>query len=132
MTETESAPETHPELRAWLRTGADRFERWAREGGRAARWDFAPESLDALEVLVRQRFSGPEEIAAARSGEFVRGAVWYVGEVIRRAFPDARRRYDPFTSEGRSPARTIRTRGHFFVRSLTPDHDRTGGEVALD
>ncbi|MFJ8196820.1 hypothetical protein [Streptomyces sp. NPDC096152] len=55
--------------------------------------------------MVRQRFSGPEEIAAARSGEFVQGTVWYVGEVIRCDFPDARWHYDPFTSEGRAPER---------------------------
>ncbi|MDN0196947.1 hypothetical protein [Streptomyces sp. S.PNR 29] len=105
MTETEPAPDRHPELVAWLETRAAGFERWARDTGAPEYWNFSPESLDALEELVRRTFAAQEEIAAARSGEFVQGAVWYIGEVIRRSAPDAVWRYDPFTSDDRIPER---------------------------
>ena len=61
------------------------FPVWAGHYGGDAVWDFSPESLDALEELVIQKASTPEELLdEERNAPFVDGAVWYFGEVLRR------------------------------------------------
>jgi hypothetical protein len=51
-------------------------------------WDFGPDSLDTLEELVIQRGSTPEQLLDdEHNAAFVDGAVWYVGEVLRRGRP---------------------------------------------
>ncbi|MFJ9848258.1 hypothetical protein [Streptomyces sp. NPDC101150] len=87
------------ELAVWLADRRAGFEEWARETGRPDRWDFSPESLDALEALVRSRHTGGEEIGAARRGPFLQGAAWYIGEVVCRA-KGARWKFEPFAVGG--------------------------------
>ncbi|MGW1373479.1 hypothetical protein ACWD6P_04265 [Streptomyces sp. NPDC002446] len=86
-------------LAEWLQARATGFEEWARATGQAESWDFGPASLDALEELVRGRYSGEEELQEERDGLFVQGAVWYVGEVIRRSTPETSWGYDPFAMD---------------------------------
>ncbi|MFC3577809.1 hypothetical protein ACFOZ0_32030 [Streptomyces yaanensis] len=94
--------ETHPELAAWLAERSAGFTEWARATGEEERWDFGPDSLDALEDLVRRTFAGEDEVTAAKSGSFVQGAVWYIGEVVRRT-QGAVWRYEPFAPGGGTP-----------------------------
>ncbi|MDX3804115.1 hypothetical protein, partial [Streptomyces sp. AK04-3B] len=79
----------HPELLSWLAVRAREFARWTDEAGPAAdggrHWDFSPASLDLLETALRERFDGSAGLLGAKSGAFVQGAVWYLGEVVRRA-----------------------------------------------
>ncbi|MFI0223305.1 hypothetical protein [Streptomyces lydicus] len=74
----------HPELVAWLDRRVAAFPGWAAEVGAPERWDFGPDSLELLEEIVRGRFADGEEILAEKRSEFVQGAVWYIGEVVRR------------------------------------------------
>ncbi|GAA0698991.1 hypothetical protein GCM10010193_62300 [Kitasatospora atroaurantiaca] len=84
-----------PELLAWLDERSAGFARWAEETGTPQRWDFSPESLDALEDLVREVFADEEEVLAAKGSPFVHGATWYIGEVIRRSGERVAWGYDP-------------------------------------
>ncbi|MCP3804750.1 hypothetical protein NLX83_36340 [Allokutzneria sp. A3M-2-11 16] len=56
-------------------------------------FDFSPGSLDALESLVRARFSGWDAVKDAADDPFVVGAVRYLGETVLRNAP-ARWDYD--------------------------------------
>ncbi len=72
-------------LRCWLAERGAQFPVWAGHYGSEAVWDFSPESLDALEELVIQKASTPEQLLDdERNAPFVDGAVWYLGEVLRR------------------------------------------------
>ncbi|MBT2368247.1 hypothetical protein J7E88_23715 [Streptomyces sp. ISL-10] len=100
-----------PELLAWLAEREAAFEPWATALGRPLeRWDFSARSLDALEDLVRERFADAEEVMAAKSGAFVQGATWYIGEAIRRSFAECGTHdplvwmYDPAPLTGRAPS----------------------------
>ncbi|CAM5250004.1 hypothetical protein [Streptomyces aurantiogriseus] len=87
----------HPELTRWLDRRAEEFPAWAQEAGAAGPWDFSPESLDRLEAVLRDRFADSAAILAAKSGSFVQGAVWYVGEVVRRTRDGVVWQYRPRT-----------------------------------
>ena len=72
-------------LRCWLAERGAQFPVWAAHYGGGAVWDFSPESLDALEELVIEKASAPEQLLDdERNAPFVDGAVWYLGEVLRR------------------------------------------------
>lgn len=72
-------------LRCWLAERGAQFPVWAGHYGGNAVWDFSPESLDALEELVIQKASTPEQLLNEERNEpFVDGAAWYLGEVLRR------------------------------------------------
>jgi hypothetical protein len=78
-------------LHRWLSEREAQFPAWVRDyggdGGEAA-WDFSPESLDALEELVIERGATPEQLLEdEQNAPFVDGALWYLGEVLRRARP---------------------------------------------
>ncbi|MFJ8674313.1 hypothetical protein [Streptomyces sp. NPDC093589] len=89
----------YQQLADWLEARAAGFEEWSQETGQAKSWDFTPQSLDALEELVRGRYGSEEDINAERDGLFVQGAVWYLGEVIRRSTQETSWGYDPFLVE---------------------------------
>ncbi|WNI29662.1 hypothetical protein [Streptomyces sp. ITFR-6] len=72
----------HP---AWVRRLSEAASPAAAEAA-AAEWDFSQAGLDALERQVRARYRTPAELDAGSEadGPFLPGAVWYLGEVIRR------------------------------------------------
>ncbi|KAA1249862.1 hypothetical protein F0Q45_12720 [Mycobacterium simiae] len=77
-------------LECWLAERQDEFLRWIAQFGSGQEWDFSVDSLDALEVLIRQVASGPEELLEDKvNADFFEGAAWYLGEVTRRQAPDA-------------------------------------------
>ena len=96
--------EAHPELLAWLREMSAGFAQWAGETGTPERWDFSPESLDALEDVVRARFADEEDVLAAKGSAFVHGATWYIGEVMRRERPEMTWGYDPTPPTRHAPS----------------------------
>lgn len=76
-------------LDRWLAARNNEFPSWIAQFGAGAVWDFSVESLDALEALIRQRASGPEELLEDKNNaDFLEGAAWYFGEVLRREDPE--------------------------------------------
>jgi hypothetical protein len=79
-------------LARWLAEREKEFPRWVQQFGAEAHWDFSVESLDALEALIRHVAPGPEELLENKAnGDFLEGAAWYFGEVVRRADTDGTR-----------------------------------------
>ena len=78
-------------LQRWLSEREAQFPAWVRDyggDGAEAVWDFSPDSLDALEDLVIERGSPPEQLLEdEQNAPFVDGALWYLGEVLRRTRP---------------------------------------------
>ncbi|WP_141720997.1 hypothetical protein [Streptomyces sp. Ncost-T10-10d] len=93
------APQTHPDLPAWLTERVQSFEHWAEATGTPETWDFSPQSLDTLEGLIRSRCNGDTESLAARRDAFLQGACWYIGEVVCRA-QGAVWKFEPFAVKG--------------------------------
>ncbi|BBZ15270.1 hypothetical protein [Mycobacterium branderi] len=97
-------------LSRWLTARTDGFPGWVERFGSAQDWDFSVDSLDALEALIRRRASGPEELLEDKvNADFVEGAAWYFGEVLRRHDPDGSRwsfersyHPEPYLSGGRA------------------------------
>ncbi|MFE5241044.1 MULTISPECIES: hypothetical protein [unclassified Streptomyces] len=108
----------HPELVEWLSGREAAFESWATALGPLERWDFSAESLDDLEEVVRRRFPSLDDVGAAKDGEFVQGATWYVGEAIRRSFAACGTHdplvwmYDPEPFAGQAPSAFFAPRTH--------------------
>jgi hypothetical protein len=76
-------------LARWLAARDDGFAEWIAQFGTGAEWDFSIHSLDTLEMLIRQRASGPEELLEDKdNADFLEGAAWYFGEVLRREDPE--------------------------------------------
>ncbi|MER5963963.1 hypothetical protein [Streptomyces sp. NPDC002057] len=73
-----------PWLTGRLREREEAFPAWAAAAPAAGPWDFSLDSLDRLEDLVRGRYATTEAFDADLDGAFLTGAVWYLGEVVRR------------------------------------------------
>lgn len=69
-------------LRGWLAERRAAFPGWARRYPEV-RWDFSPESLDALETVLRREVRSPEALHDPAARAFRDGAAWYLGEVLR-------------------------------------------------
>jgi hypothetical protein len=88
-------------LALWLTAREDEFPQWIQQFGSGAQWDFSDESLDVLEALIRHVAAGPEELLEDKANaDFLEGAAWYFGEVLRRSDPEGsrweyERRYHP-------------------------------------
>lgn len=88
-------------LARWLAVREEQFPHGIQQFGSDVQWDFSVDSLEALEGLIRQVAAGPEELLEDKANaDFVEGAAWYFGEVLRRADPDGtrwdhQRRYHP-------------------------------------
>lgn len=91
------------QLREWLAERATAFGEWADETGTPETCDFTPASLNVLEQVVRKRFADVDHILAERSSTFVQGAVWYVGETVRRALPAVEWGFDPWEPAADEP-----------------------------
>lgn len=70
----------------WLAERRRAFGGWTGDTSDPAYWDFSPESLDGLQVLLRTRLpGGGPTFGRPEQRDFVDGAVWYYGEAVRRA-----------------------------------------------
>ncbi|TVT41038.1 hypothetical protein FNH05_23075 [Amycolatopsis rhizosphaerae] len=99
-------------LRDWLAERERAFPAWAASHGPADRWDFSPDSIDALATVVREETPTEELFRSPERAEFAEGAAWYWGEVLRRARP-SRWEYTPGEPDEHSPFL-----GHFWVQRL--------------
>lgn len=72
-------------LTAWLAERERSFPRWISAYAGAGTWDFSPETLDALEALVRRVVPTEKDLYDPAYRDFVDGVAWYLGEVMRRA-----------------------------------------------
>ncbi|MCC9309798.1 hypothetical protein LN042_22445 [Kitasatospora sp. RB6PN24] len=66
----------------WYHRNLHRWS-WAEEaGGGEERWNYRPESLDALDELLHERFRSAEEYNEAAGEEFWLHAAWYAAECV--------------------------------------------------
>lgn len=108
-------PEPSAELDAWLARREQEFPAWRARYGAGEDWDFTADSLDALtEAVFRET---PTTAKFQEHNDFVEGASWYWGEVLRRSAP-AEWQHTPGERTNRST-----TIGYFWVRR--PDADRS-------
>jgi hypothetical protein len=71
-------------LANWLAERAAAFPGWMTGHGNGEKWDFSPESLDTLETVTRAQVGTIDGFAKPAHQDFVDGACWYFGEVVRR------------------------------------------------
>lgn len=71
-------------LANWLVERAAAFPGWIVGQGNGEKWDFSPESLDTLEAVTRGRLATIDDFDELVYRDFVDGACWYFGEVVRR------------------------------------------------
>ncbi|MFI6727242.1 hypothetical protein [Streptomyces atratus] len=92
-------PQTHLDLPVWLTERAQSFEHWAEATSTPETWDFSPQSLDALEDLIRSQYDSDAETLTVRRDAFLQGACWYIGEVVCRT-QGAVWKFEPFAAKG--------------------------------
>lgn len=81
----EPGSEQADHLTAWLAERRRVFAGWIGTYAGDVVFDHTPESLDVLEALVRGLVPAKEQLDDPALANFVEGAVWYLGEVMRRA-----------------------------------------------
>jgi hypothetical protein len=79
MTEADAA-----RVAGWVAERKAAFDRWRAAYGTGTDWDFGRGSLDVLERLLADRAPTVEALYAPEHRDFVEGAVWYLGETVRR------------------------------------------------
>ncbi|BDB39818.1 MULTISPECIES: hypothetical protein [Mycobacterium] len=81
-------------LADWLAERQAAFPGWVQRYGAQLRWDFSPATLDDLEGVIWSQAVAPEELLLDPAREdFLLGAAWYLGEVVRRQRNSARWTY---------------------------------------
>ncbi|MBS9534523.1 hypothetical protein KIH27_13095 [Mycobacterium sp. M1] len=78
-------PPPSPALEAWLADREHDFPSWATRY--PGTWDFSPESIDTLTDLMRHTTPTLEDFNNPANADFVDGASWYLGEMLRRGAP---------------------------------------------
>jgi hypothetical protein len=71
-------------LASWLAERSAGFEAWESAYAPDGTWDFSPESLDALEEVLRRVTPTGDALEDPANRDFVESAAWYLGEVLRR------------------------------------------------
>ncbi|MDM4139008.1 hypothetical protein [Mycobacterium sp. FLAC0960] len=92
-----NAPPPSTVLDEWLARREQSFPDWAAENG--GDWDYSPDSINRLTELVSRRTPTVAAIRDPRNAEFVDGASYYLGEILRRGCP-SRWVYREFRDEG--------------------------------
>jgi hypothetical protein len=115
-----------PFLDRWLPERERAFPLWIVDyAGGTGGFDFSAESLDLLQAVVLGRLATPEDVDRAENRDLVDGAVWYLGEVFRRAAGGHWRYY-----EG-EPDPVNMYAGRPFVKRLTPTESSIVPHLAL-
>lgn len=91
------APPPSTVLDDWLARQVKNFPAWAARNG--GNWDYSPESINRLTELVSRKTPTVAAIRDPRNAEFVDGASYYLGEILRRGCP-SRWVYREFRDEG--------------------------------
>ncbi|OBI45721.1 hypothetical protein A5708_14175 [Mycobacterium colombiense] len=92
-----NAPSPSAVLDDWLARQEHRFPEWAAENGGS--WDYTPDSINRLTELVSRKTPTVAAIRDPANAEFVDGASYYLGEILRRGCP-SRWVYREFRDEG--------------------------------
>ncbi|OBB90832.1 hypothetical protein A5782_16010 [Mycobacterium sp. 852002-40037_SCH5390672] len=92
-----NAPPPSTVLEDWLAHQEQNFPAWAAENG--GNWDFTPDSIDRLTELVSRKTPTVAALRDPANGEFVDGASYYLGEILRRG-SSSRWVYREFRDEG--------------------------------
>jgi hypothetical protein len=92
-----TAPPPSTTLEDWLALQEERFPDWAAANGGS--WDYTPDSIDRLTALVLRVTPTVEAFHDPANAEFVDGASYYLGEMLRRGYP-SRWVYRDFLDEG--------------------------------
>lgn len=90
-----------PRLTAWLAERARDFGHWVAAYAADDSWDFSAGSLPALEDLVRRVTPTAGALYDPSRRDFVEGATWYLGEVMRRGL-GGRWNFEDRLSDGRN------------------------------
>ncbi|OBI99641.1 hypothetical protein A5624_09835 [Mycobacterium sp. 1482292.6] len=94
-----NAPPPSTVLDDWLAHQEQHFADWAARNG--GNWDYSPDSIGRLTALVLQVTPTVEAFHAPANADFVDGASYYLGEMLRRGHP-SRWVYRDFADEGDS------------------------------
>ena len=92
-----NAPPPSTVLDEWLARREKRFPDWAATNGGS--WDYTPDSIDRLTELVLRNTPTVAAIRDPGNADFVDGACYYLGEMLRRGCP-SRWVYREFRDEG--------------------------------
>jgi hypothetical protein len=92
-----TAPPPSAVLDDWLARMEQRFPDWA--AGAGGNWDYSPDSINRLIALVLRVTPTAEALRDAANADFVEGASYYLGEILRRGCP-SRWVYREFRDEG--------------------------------
>ena len=92
-----TAPPPSAVLDDWLARMEERFPDWAESAG--GNWDYSPDSINRLAALVLRVTPTAEVFRDPASADFVEGASYYLGEMLRRGCP-SRWVYVEFRDEG--------------------------------
>jgi hypothetical protein len=82
-----NADETREDFQFWLADMDSALERFLSEVPRAItdRLDFSPESLDAVEAWILERYASTQAMLAPGESRIVDGLARYIGETFRKA-----------------------------------------------
>ncbi|WP_280311175.1 hypothetical protein [Nocardia abscessus] len=103
-------PEPTEFLKCWLAERTRAFPDWVARFGADGTWDFSPASIGTLTDAVLRNTPTVDSFHAPDNAEFVDGAAWYWGEVLRRA-THGTWGHEPGERNDRSP-----TTGYCWVR----------------
>ncbi|RAU91571.1 hypothetical protein DQP58_20360 [Mycobacterium colombiense] len=92
-----NAPPPSTVLDDWLAHQEQHFADWAARNG--GNWDYSPDSINRLTELVSRKTPTVAALRDPANGEFVEGACYYLGEILRRGCP-SRWVYREFRDEG--------------------------------
>ncbi|WP_131811887.1 hypothetical protein [Mycobacterium mantenii] len=92
-----NAPAPSMVLDDWLARQEQRFPDWAAQNG--GNWDYTPDSINRLTDLVSRKTPTVVALRDPANAEFVEGASYYLGEILRRGCP-SRWVYREFRDEG--------------------------------
>lgn len=125
--EVERVRETQPlwpasdSLIGWLTRCRDSFPDWVAAYAPDGVWDFSPDSLPALEELVRRVVPVKVDLKLPVNREFRDGAAWYLGEVLRRGIGGRWSQYDPPQTDD----------DHAYIEGIGPRNITSTPVVAL-
>ncbi|MDM4139010.1 MULTISPECIES: hypothetical protein [Mycobacterium] len=92
-----NAPPPSTVLDEWLARQERHFPEWAT--GNGGNWDYSPDSINRLATLVLRLTPTIQAFHDSANAEFVDGACYYLGEMLRRGYP-SRWVYRDFRDEG--------------------------------
>lgn len=92
-----TAPPPSAVLDDWLARREQHFPDWAESAG--GTWDYSPDSINRLAALVLRVTPTAEVFRDPANADFVEGASYYLGEMLRRGYP-SRWVYREFRDDG--------------------------------